>query len=142
MATPGGGRQALRVLTLGDAAAPPSVLFVHGFMGDAHDWAPLMAGVAAATGATVAAVDLPGHGESRTLAGEQGVPEVAAALAALTAQLRGADAAPPVIVGYSMGARVALQLALDHPVRFVLNARSACVCIAELTRMSCCSRRR
>jgi isochorismate synthase/2-succinyl-5-enolpyruvyl-6-hydroxy-3-cyclohexene-1-carboxylate synthase/2-succinyl-6-hydroxy-2,4-cyclohexadiene-1-carboxylate synthase/O-succinylbenzoate synthase len=125
--TPSGDRFALRVLTLGapEQRQPPSVLFLHGFMGAAEDWAPHMAGIAAATGATVAAVDLPGHGGSRALGGDQGVPEVAAAIAALIAQLRTGDAdaaagaaaqaPPPAVVGYSMGARVALQLALAHP---------------------------
>jgi isochorismate synthase/2-succinyl-5-enolpyruvyl-6-hydroxy-3-cyclohexene-1-carboxylate synthase/2-succinyl-6-hydroxy-2,4-cyclohexadiene-1-carboxylate synthase/O-succinylbenzoate synthase len=142
--TPSGDRFALRVLTLsgsGQQQQPPSVLFLHGFMGAAADWAPHMAGIAAATGATVAAVDLPGHGGSRALGGEQGVPEVAAAIAALIAQLRTgirsssgdadaitgatAQAPPPAMVGYSMGARVALQLALAHP-----GAAARVVCVS------------
>jgi isochorismate synthase/2-succinyl-5-enolpyruvyl-6-hydroxy-3-cyclohexene-1-carboxylate synthase/2-succinyl-6-hydroxy-2,4-cyclohexadiene-1-carboxylate synthase/O-succinylbenzoate synthase len=131
----GGARFALRVRTVGPPgaapAAMPSVLFLHGFMGDSEDWAPLMAGLAAASGATLGAVDLPGHGASRALGGAaQGVPEVAAAVAALVEEMRrqAGDAPPPALVGYSMGARVALHMALMHPVRAYCLLLSASGC--------------
>ena len=65
--------------------------------------------------------------EPRALGGAaQGVPEVAAALAALVEQLRAkaGGAPPPALVGYSMGARVALHMALMHPVRYFVSAFS------------------
>jgi 2-succinyl-6-hydroxy-2,4-cyclohexadiene-1-carboxylate synthase len=60
----------------------------------------------------IVAVDLPGHGGSA--AQRAGLPRTAALVAeALAANRHGAGL--PVVVGYSMGGRVGLRLALDHP---------------------------
>jgi 2-succinyl-5-enolpyruvyl-6-hydroxy-3-cyclohexene-1-carboxylate synthase len=99
------------------AGHPVPVLLLHGFTGSGDlsggGMAPL-AGRLAAAGHPVIAPDLPGHGAA-------GVPEngatleaaVATALAAL--DRRGVQRA--AWVGYSMGGRVALAAALEHPDR-------------------------
>jgi pimeloyl-ACP methyl ester carboxylesterase len=49
------------------ARAPPPFLLLHGFLGEAGDWAALARGLAAA-GHRCVALDLPGHGGTRPLA--------------------------------------------------------------------------
>ena len=91
-----------------------TVVLLHGFLGDARDWDEAVSAWAADD--RVVAVDLPGHG------GSNGLPPGAytldgaadAVLAALDAQgIR--DAA---LVGYSMGGRLALHVALREPKRW------------------------
>ena len=68
----------------------------------------------------LAAVDLPGHGGSHALTpglGQHSSEATAAAVAALLTQTwsrEGQLPRPPAVVGYSMGARLALHLALRH----------------------------
>jgi pimeloyl-ACP methyl ester carboxylesterase len=87
-----------------------TVLFVHGWQGDRTVWD----GVAAALGYGVRAfaLDLPGFGDARDVAGPY-------TLERFSAELRGRIASlqtdPVVVVGHSMGAKVALQLAIDAP---------------------------
>jgi 2-succinyl-6-hydroxy-2,4-cyclohexadiene-1-carboxylate synthase len=93
----------------GPAAAPP-LLLLHGFMGSRRDWA-------AATDALVAthrciAVDLPGHGDTGAPADER-LWTPAGCIAALARLL--ADSGGGSVVGYSLGGRLALQLAIEHP---------------------------
>jgi len=79
---------------------------VHGFTQTARSWdpvAPLLAGMPATE---VLAVDLPGHGAAGA-SRPAGLAEAAALL--------GDAAGTAVYVGYSMGARVCLRLALDRP---------------------------
>ena len=81
---------------------------LHGFTGSGLDFAPL----AAATPSPWVCPDLPGHGSS--------APEHPATWFSVEATARllatWLDDAPPVdLLGYSLGGRVALQLALDHP---------------------------
>jgi len=91
----------------------PSVLFLHGFMGSAADWQDVMA----ADGSyRCLAVDLPGHGASLDLP----YPEAYAVEGAARALLDILDKLSitrSVIVGYSMGGRLALYLGLRHPER-------------------------
>lgn len=79
------------------------VVLVHGFTQTLASWKPVAA--ALRDRCEVVAVDLPGHGGSGTL--RLGLPETAAALAA--------TGGPAVYVGYSLGGRVCLRLAVDHP---------------------------
>lgn len=88
----------------------PVVLLLHGFTGSARSWDAIRAELM--TRFTVIAVDLPGHGRSGIPTGAFGMGDVARELAAL---LTAATTSPAAVLGYSMGGRIALRLALDHP---------------------------
>lgn len=90
----------------------PLVLFVHGFTGSGADWAP--AGSSMAASHTAILVDLLGHGGSAhaTEAARYLLERQAADLARIVERL---EQGPATVVAYSYGARIALQLALDHP---------------------------
>lgn len=110
-------------MTIAGEAGPP-LLLLHGFTGSAATWLPLLAPLAAHH--RVVAVDLPGHG--RTDAPKDpsryGIDRTVRDLLALMDQL-GAAHAPPggdprepwTALGYSMGGRLALHLALATPDR-------------------------
>lgn len=83
------------------ADADPFVL-LHGFTQNADSWGEFADRLAATR--PVVAVDLPGHG---------GSSEVRADIVGTT-ELVAASTPPGVVVGYSMGGRVALHLALQH----------------------------
>ncbi len=112
----------LNVLTVG---AGPPVLLLHGFTGTARTWEAHID--ALSTHYRVIAPDLLGHGGSDAPSepARYTLERQADALADLLALL-GATAA--TVVGYSMGARLALVLALAHPAlvaRLVLESPSA-----------------
>ena len=91
----------------------PVVLFLHGFMGSKSEWTEVMEDL----GHTFrcVAVDLPGHGSSL------GLPDPAytidGAARAILGALDGLQIPHATLVGYSMGGRLALYLALRHPER-------------------------
>lgn len=92
----------------------PAVLFLHGFMGSSGDWAEAAGSLDGR--AFAVAVDLPGHGASVGLSPETYTVEgVARAIIRVMDDLRVQKAS---LVGYSMGGRLALYLALRHPERF------------------------
>lgn len=80
----------------------PRLVFVHGFTQTARCWGPLAAELA--TDHEVVRVDAPGHG---------GSTDVRADLAATAEHLAGLG--PATFLGYSMGGRMCLELALRHP---------------------------
>jgi isochorismate synthase/2-succinyl-5-enolpyruvyl-6-hydroxy-3-cyclohexene-1-carboxylate synthase/2-succinyl-6-hydroxy-2,4-cyclohexadiene-1-carboxylate synthase/O-succinylbenzoate synthase len=99
------------------APARRPVVLLHGFMGDASDWAPTMRALAAG-GHPCLAVDLPGHGGTRPPGGGAAAGngaagfyslDAAAELAAAAAAAAFGAGAECALVGYSMGARVALH---------------------------------
>ena len=104
-----------------DAATSPPVVFLHGFLGASDDWLPVMAALST-TGRRCLAIDLPAHGDTRVdglaqpgelaCAEAFGAGAVVGALAELIARLypEACD-----LVGYSMGGRLALLLAAQHP---------------------------
>lgn len=100
------------------------VLLVHGFTGRGASWGGHAAALRRAFRSVV--VDLPGHGRSGTAdPARLSVERTADDLAAILGRL---DAAPAHVVGYSLGARVALRLAVAHPAavrRLVLESPSA-----------------
>lgn len=101
------------------------VLLVHGFTGRGSGWGGHVAALARRF--RVIVVDLPGHGRSGTPADptRASVERSADDLAAI---LRCVDAVPADVVGYSLGARIALRLAIAHPEvvgRLVLESPSA-----------------
>ena len=97
----------------------PAVCFLHGFMGAGADWQPATDALAGPF--RTLAVDLPGQGTAT------GLPEACYTMpGAAAAVLRTLDAAGygaggqaerVAVVGYSMGGRLALHLALHHPDR-------------------------
>eukprot|EP00884_Botryococcus_braunii_P003874 jgi/Botrbrau1/13488/Bobra.0082s0084.1 len=104
----------------GEGQRGPPVIFLHGFLGDADDWRPIMAGVS--TQRLCLAVDLPGHGETHVTPcdsfasdGAFSMEATADALASLVAS-SGWNGA--TLVGYSMGARLAVHLAVQYPSLF------------------------
>lgn len=91
----------------------PAVLFLHGFMGSSEDWREIMA--ALENRHFCIAVDLPGHGASL------GLPErdysFEGAARAVIQLLDRLGIEKTKMIGYSMGGRLALYLALRHPQR-------------------------
>ena len=90
----------------------PSVLLLHGFTGRGADWSPFLPAIQKTCRTVV--VDLLGHGRSAAPAdpARHAIERQAADLAEI---LRRLDVAPLFVVGYSMGARVALRLAITEP---------------------------
>jgi 2-succinyl-6-hydroxy-2,4-cyclohexadiene-1-carboxylate synthase len=88
------------------------VVLLHGFTGSAATWRGLVARLAGEY--RVIAVDLPGHGESDAPAdvSRYRMEQVTTDLAAL---LTGMGAAPAHWLGYSMGGRLALYVAVHRP---------------------------
>lgn len=91
----------------------PPVLLLHGFTGSAATWTRTATGLAARYSAL--AVDLPGHGRSAGV--DDGCYGMAGCVAALLALLDRSGVDRAAVVGYSMGGRVALHLALAAPDR-------------------------
>lgn len=85
----------------------PAVVLLHGFGQDRTCWWGLAEPLASSR--TVVAVDLPGHGETGLGAALPEAEPTAAAVVELCAAL---GLERPVLVGYSMGARIALRAAL------------------------------
>lgn len=113
----------LEVRALGEG---PPVLLVHGLTGRGAIWSGL-ARTLRRRGHRTIVVDLLGHGRSDAPCdpARYAVERQAADLAALLERL---GAGPADLIAYSMGARVALRLAVDHPAairRLVLESPSA-----------------
>jgi 2-succinyl-6-hydroxy-2,4-cyclohexadiene-1-carboxylate synthase len=99
--------------TVSGDARRPTVLFLHGFLGSSEDWREVTA--ALDDPFRCLAADLPGHGASLGLPPEDYA--IKGATRALLRLLGELDVERAVIVGYSMGGRLALYLALRHPER-------------------------
>jgi 2-succinyl-6-hydroxy-2,4-cyclohexadiene-1-carboxylate synthase len=84
-------------------------MLVHGFTQSGSSWDAVASDLRERDGGALDVVtpDLPGHGGATGL---DGVADIASAAVAL-----GRSCGPGCYVGYSMGGRVALQLALDEP---------------------------
>ncbi|MFN3216556.1 MAG: 2-succinyl-6-hydroxy-2,4-cyclohexadiene-1-carboxylate synthase [Acidimicrobiales bacterium] len=118
----------VRIVFDESAGADPALVVLHGFLGSGASMVPLIEALdahGALAGRRVVTVDLVGHGRSDAPAAvdpyslEWVVHQLAGVLDAVTP---GAGAAPgdvPVdLLGYSMGGRIALALALAFPRRF------------------------
>ena len=81
----------------------PSIALLHGFTQTAACWGPFADELS--TTHSLVAIDLPGHG---------GSGEVRANLSQTT-ELVASSIDRSIVIGYSLGGRVALHLALGHP---------------------------
>jgi 2-succinyl-6-hydroxy-2,4-cyclohexadiene-1-carboxylate synthase len=91
-----------------------AIVLLHGFTGSKDSWRLLLGGLAGSR--RVLAVDLPGHGG--TAASEDPAADSLGATADLIAQaLASLGISRFSLLGYSLGGRIALGLALDHPRR-------------------------
>src|SRR5690606_14735843 len=108
-----GPRRALRPGRRGGAGAVSAVLLLHGFLGRGSDWAPVRALLGAEAEALTP--DLPGHGRAVGLPG--GAYTMNGASDRLVALLDARGVERAIVAGYSMGGRLALHLALQHPSR-------------------------
>jgi 2-succinyl-6-hydroxy-2,4-cyclohexadiene-1-carboxylate synthase len=91
-----------------DGAGPPLVL-LHGFTGSVASWAELREVLRARF--RVVAIDLPGHGRSDPPAAAVRLPDVARAMVGVLDRL---GVGPAHWLGYSLGGRVALHVAVGH----------------------------
>ena len=98
------------VLTFGNPANPP-VVMLHGFLGASADWTNIASALAEEH--YVLCPDLPGHGANPL---QERVP-FASVAAGLLACLDANGIESTALVGYSMGGRIALHFALEHPHR-------------------------
>ncbi len=89
------------------------MLFLHGFMGEGEDWRSVMSELDERF--FCIAADLPGHGASLGLPPDHYMMEGAAR--SVLEVLDGAGVDRATVVGYSMGGRLALYLALRYPER-------------------------
>lgn len=93
-----------------EAGKGPPVLLIHGVGLNADAWEPQI--VTLSGRHRVIAIDMPGHGESDLLPDGAGLADYVAAVAGLVDAV---GVSPLPVVGHSMGAMIALGLALDHP---------------------------
>ncbi len=103
------GGHALHVEVRG---AGPPLLLLHGFTGSVRSFDGIIEGLA--TRHRTIAVDLLGHGCSDA-PDDPAVWSMARCVRDLVRVLELTDAVPAHLLGYSMGGRVALQLAVSHP---------------------------
>ena len=95
---------------LGDPKAPP-LIFLHGFLGSHLDWLPVARVFASAYHCILP--DLPGHGENTHI--DTHAPLTFAQLSADLLQLIDElNLISPVLIGYSLGGRTALNFAASH----------------------------
>jgi 2-succinyl-6-hydroxy-2,4-cyclohexadiene-1-carboxylate synthase len=97
--------------TLSGDTRHPTALFLHGFMGSSEDWRDTITALDGRY--RCLAVDLPGHGDSVGLPPKDYTIEGTTRALIGLLDLLGIER--PTVVGYSMGGRLALYLALHHP---------------------------
>jgi 2-succinyl-6-hydroxy-2,4-cyclohexadiene-1-carboxylate synthase len=93
----------------GDSRLQP-ILFLHGFLGCADDWEPIARRFS--DKAWCIALDLPGHGTSTDL--DADTYTLDGAIQAIHSLLNTLEVDRPLLVGYSMGGRLALGYALRY----------------------------
>ncbi|HSC65904.1 MAG TPA: alpha/beta fold hydrolase BchO [Caldimonas sp.] len=115
------------------AGQGPVLLLVHGTGASTHSWRDLLPLLA--TGHTVVAPDLPGHGFTSLAQGEaMSLPGMSALLAALLDTL---GMAPTSAVGHSAGAAIVVRMTLDRRLaaRAVVSVNGAFLPFAGLLRV-------
>lgn len=100
--------------SFGPPDAPP-VIFLHGFLGTGMDWNPIAGELAECC--LCVCPDLPGHGQTK-MDDQIPVHNLRTVAADLLRHLEKAGLSRCALAGYSMGARLALCMALEAPGRF------------------------
>uniref|UniRef100_A0A803L7K1 Mandelate racemase/muconate lactonizing enzyme C-terminal domain-containing protein n=1 Tax=Chenopodium quinoa TaxID=63459 RepID=A0A803L7K1_CHEQI len=107
----------IKVQEMGERRDGNTLLFLHGFLGTGEDWTPIMTALSGS--AKCLSIDLPGHGSSILQSlDDSGNPTEGQSLsielvAAVLSQLINKISTGKVtLIGYSMGARIALYMAL------------------------------
>ncbi len=100
---------------IGDTALP-HIVFLHGFLGSCSDWLPITRDLQ--NDYCCIMVDLPGHGSANLLETIPPGDYFVQTVDALAELLRESTSTPCLLVGYSMGGRIALALLLRHPQLF------------------------
>ncbi|KAL2234920.1 UNVERIFIED_CONTAM: Protein PHYLLO, chloroplastic [Sesamum indicum] len=101
----------------GVAAVGSTVVFLHGFLGAGRDWTPIMKAMSGST--RCIAIDLPGHGGSKLQYQGNDVSDrpnlsIDVVVDILCKVLNNLTPGKVILVGYSMGARIALYTALKR----------------------------
>ncbi len=100
-------------------ASPPTLLFLHGFLGEGAEFLPFMEALAdrAHGHHHSLSLDLPGHGLTQVLdpAFSYSMADTAAAI---VTELDRRQIPQVLVMGYSLGGRLALYLGLTYPDRF------------------------
>ncbi|MGA1867343.1 MAG: 2-succinyl-6-hydroxy-2,4-cyclohexadiene-1-carboxylate synthase [bacterium] len=92
-----------------------TILFLHGFMGSSQDWTDPM--VELKDRFRCLAIDLPGHGKTKVL-GDENSYTMENTASALIHFLKHLNIRRCILVGYSMGGRLALFCAFSFPLYF------------------------
>ncbi|ORZ40699.1 Alpha/Beta hydrolase protein [Catenaria anguillulae PL171] len=105
--------------TAAAASARPSahrpLVVMHGLFGSKQNWQSLSKALARSAQADVWTVDLRNHGESLPHSRDMTIPDMARDVAAFVKE-QGLER--PVLIGHSMGGKVAMHTALAHPSLF------------------------
>jgi pyruvate dehydrogenase E2 component (dihydrolipoamide acetyltransferase) len=109
----GAGGVGLHALLAGPNDAATRIVFLHGLGGSLSTWTAVLGDFA--SDARVAALDLPGHGKSDKPEADAFDYSVAGMATAVGDAIVEAGLAPAVMFGHSLGAAVAIQLALHRP---------------------------
>ncbi|KAL0396872.1 UNVERIFIED_CONTAM: protein PHYLLO, chloroplastic [Sesamum calycinum] len=105
------------VLETGESIDGSTMVFLHGFLGAGRDWTPVMKAMSGST--RCIAVDLPGHGGSKLqyqgndVSGRPNL-SIDVVVDILCKVLSNLTPGKVILVGYSMGARIALYTALKR----------------------------
>lgn len=98
-------------------ANKPTILFLHGFMGNCEEFEDVMSILSDTNHFSFLTVDLPGHGKTQALEHNYYTMEFTAqSIVNLLDELKISKC---FLVGYSMGGRLALYLTLNFPERFL-----------------------
>ena len=99
------------IITQGDESLP-AILFLHGFMGCADDWRIIFDNLSDSF--YCIAIDLPGHGKTEVI-GDDKAYRMEQVAEGLVHQLASLGIIQSHLVGYSMGGRLAVYLAVHYP---------------------------
>lgn len=97
------------------------IVLLHGFLGDIKDWQHILAALEHEF--DFLAIDLPGHGDSKSVGLNYSFDQTAKAIIDIL-DASGISTCP--LLGYSMGGRIALYTAIHYPHRFSQLVLESC----------------